>query len=169
MTPVESFDLKVKDAVATLANEIMDSIAAIKNNYDEYKHGGRKFDNELKLKINQDAKKIANEMKIANKQLVLTISKELSIPRDVSGKLKRDPAKKSVTFEESGKENLPEEMINLQDDWLEKLCEELIIKYLTGRTDTHLGNLGVTRYGYLRYFDPAFSLHQSHFNKSIVW
>lgn len=44
---------------------------------------------------------------------------------------------------------------NLKPNWLVSLCEEIIMKYLTNRTDLHIGNLGVTGQGELRYFDPS--------------
>lgn len=47
------------------------------------------------------------------------------------------------------------ENFGLNNDWLEQFIEEIIMKYLTSRTDLHFGNLGVTSYGQLRYFDPA--------------
>jgi hypothetical protein len=52
----------------------------------------------------------------------------------------------------------------LNDNWLLSLTEEIIMKYLTGRTDLHTGNIGVTQYGNLRYFDPAFSKWTSKIN-----
>ena len=45
---------------------------------------------------------------------------------------------------------------NLKDNWLENLIEEIIHKINTGRTDLHTGNIGVTNYGQLRFFDPVF-------------
>jgi hypothetical protein len=45
----------------------------------------------------------------------------------------------------------------LKSNWLEIYIEEIIMKYLTGRVDLHFGNLGITDYGELRYFDPAYS------------
>lgn len=48
-------------------------------------------------------------------------------------------------------ENIPE----LKSNWLFNFTVELIVKYLTGRLDLHMGNLGVTQYGQLRYFDPT--------------
>lgn len=44
----------------------------------------------------------------------------------------------------------------LRKDWLEKLSEEILIKLITGRADLHLGNIGITDQGYLRFFDPVF-------------
>lgn len=44
----------------------------------------------------------------------------------------------------------------LKDSWLSSLIEEILMKYLTDRTDLHTGNIGVTGYGELRYFDPAY-------------
>lgn len=46
--------------------------------------------------------------------------------------------------------------LSLKESWLSSLIEELLMKYLTDRTDLHLGNIGVTGYGELRYFDPAY-------------
>jgi hypothetical protein len=46
--------------------------------------------------------------------------------------------------------------LELNKDWLKLFVEELIIKYITNRIDLHLGNLGVTNNGYLRFFDPAY-------------
>jgi hypothetical protein len=44
----------------------------------------------------------------------------------------------------------------LKDNWLRLYIEEIIVKYLTSRTDLHLGNLGITNSGELRYFDPSY-------------
>ena len=53
---------------------------------------------------------------------------------------------------------------DLRSDWLESLAEEFIMKYLTGRTDLHAGNIGLTQYGNFRYFDPAYSHWTSNIN-----
>ena len=47
----------------------------------------------------------------------------------------------------------------LADNWLELFAEEIIFKYLTGRIDLHLGNLGLRKVGnkhVFRYFDPYY-------------
>lgn len=54
--------------------------------------------------------------------------------------------------------------LELKPTWLPSLVEEIIIKYLTGRTDLHMGNLGITNYGELRYFDPSFSQYADEIN-----
>lgn len=46
--------------------------------------------------------------------------------------------------------------LSLRESWLSSLIEELLMKYITDRVDLHLGNIGVTGYGELRYFDPAY-------------
>lgn len=48
-----------------------------------------------------------------------------------------------------------ENLADLKDTWLESFAEELIMKYLTSRTDLHMGNIGITNQGELRYFDPS--------------
>lgn len=54
--------------------------------------------------------------------------------------------------------------LKLKDNWLELFVEEMIMKYLTSRTDLHMGNLGVTYQGELRYFDPAYKGWESRIN-----
>ncbi len=49
---------------------------------------------------------------------------------------------------------------NLKDNWLPLFIEEIIMKYISRRGDLHTGNLGVTNFGELRYFDPAHPSHQ---------
>lgn len=51
---------------------------------------------------------------------------------------------------------------DLNSNWLKNLCEEIIFKYLTGRGDLHMGNIGVTNYGNFKYFDPS---HEAWENK----
>ncbi len=43
----------------------------------------------------------------------------------------------------------------LDQNWLEGFLKEIIMKFLTRRTDLHVGNLGITKHRKLRYFDPA--------------
>lgn len=59
---------------------------------------------------------------------------------------------------------MEESIPTLKANWLELYVEEVIMKYLTGRTDLHMGNIGVTHYGELRYFDPAYGGHESEIN-----
>jgi Fe-S cluster biosynthesis and repair protein YggX len=42
----------------------------------------------------------------------------------------------------------------LNSDWLKLLIQEIVLKYISNRTDLHLGNIGLTPYGEFRYFDP---------------
>lgn len=42
---------------------------------------------------------------------------------------------------------------NLNDDWLETYCEEIIFKLLTKRGDLAMRNLGISNTGYLRFYD----------------
>jgi hypothetical protein len=52
--------------------------------------------------------------------------------------------------------DLAKQSFKLNPDWFVKLIEEILWKYATGRTDLHGGNIGVTSFGDLRYFDPTF-------------
>lgn len=61
-------------------------------------------------------------------------------------------------------ENPDEHLIPLSEKWLPSLVEEVLMKYLTGRGDLHMGNLGVTAYGEFRYFDPAYEGWNSNIN-----
>jgi hypothetical protein len=54
--------------------------------------------------------------------------------------------------------------VEVRETWLQSLAEELLMKYLTGRTDLHMGNIGLTGYGEFRYFDPAYGGHDSDIN-----
>jgi len=49
-------------------------------------------------------------------------------------------------------DNLPE----LRKNWFKNLIAEIINKYVTGRIDLHIGNIGITNYGDFRYFDPVY-------------
>ena len=46
--------------------------------------------------------------------------------------------------------------LNVKSGWLEKLIEEMVHKYATGRFDLHSGNIGLTNYREFRFFDPSF-------------
>ena len=88
--------------------------------------------------------------------LIKKVVREAAI--QISSAIKNDPNFKSDVRET--KDTIP----SLKDNWLELYVEEVIMKYLTGRTDLHMGNLGVTSYGELRYFDPAYGGHESELN-----
>lgn len=55
---------------------------------------------------------------------------------------------------------------DLNPEWVKSLCEEIIFKYITGRGDLHLGNIGLTNYGKFVYFDPSHSYWEK--NKDVV-
>lgn len=68
----------------------------------------------------------------------------------IAGSLSNDDKVKSVEFKFDG----------LKKTWLSSLVEEIAMKYLTDRTDLHIGNLGLSDHGpfgkEFRYFDPAY-------------
>jgi len=77
-------------------------------------------------------------------------------------------AARNMAFELNSSQNFIirkiEQDVPVKGNWVQIYIEEIIMKYLTGRTDLHMGNLGVTPYGQLRYYDPAFSGHTSEIN-----
>lgn len=54
-----------------------------------------------------------------------------------------------------------EDELEVKSNWLELLIEELIMKYLTSRTDLYITNIGLTNYGEFRYFDPVITGYSS--------
>jgi hypothetical protein len=60
--------------------------------------------------------------------------------------------------------NIIERELKLKSTWLKSFIEEVLMKYLTNRGDLHLGNLGITNYGDLRYFDPSHSNWENDIN-----
>jgi hypothetical protein len=54
--------------------------------------------------------------------------------------------------------NAMNERVGIRKDWLNVLIEDMITKYITGRTDLHAGNLGISNRGggSVIYFDSAF-------------
>jgi len=57
-----------------------------------------------------------------------------------------------------------EKDLDLKSSWVKSYIEEVIVKFISGRTDLHMGNIGRTNYGELRYFDPAYSRAQNDIN-----
>lgn len=74
------------------------------------------------------------------------------------------------TFNLASNENKPEwaNMLKTKniDDWVTLLVKEVVAKFLSGRGDMHLNNVGITNSGYLRYFDAAHSMWEQGINYS---
>ena len=51
--------------------------------------------------------------------------------------------------------------LDLNPNWLPLFIEEFLLKYLTGRTDLHTGNVGITSFKTLRFFDPVWQGNSS--------
>jgi hypothetical protein len=80
----------------------------------------------------------------------------LPIVNDISKSLKR-----GVNYNEFplNRENIYENITkayNLNDNWLNEFIEEVLVKRITLRRDLHIGNIGITNSGHVRYFDPSF-------------
>lgn len=72
------------------------------------------------------------------REIVLALKDELKQNQEIKDKIE----KASKQFD-------------LDQNWLEGFLKEIIMKFLTRRTDLHTGNLGITKHRKLRYFDPA--------------
>lgn len=59
--------------------------------------------------------------------------------------------------------------LSVNNNWLSSLIEEILVKYLTSRTDLHAGNIGLTNYGEFRYFDAAHSNWGTNINEPEDW
>lgn len=100
--------------------------------------------------------------------IVNLISENRESLKTLKSKLEQNENNKDIKFELnsfisdftnqiiSSKQNQINELkyLNLDNNWLPSLVEEVVFKYLTGRADLHLGNLGLTKYKKFRYFDP---------------
>ncbi len=77
----------------------------------------------------------------------------------VQQKIKEGVARMQSTLQSIASKDIKylEDNLSLRKDWLASLIEEIVMKYLTSRTDLHLGNLGLTGYGHFRYFDPGYT------------
>lgn len=82
-------------------------------------------------------------------------SKHAEVKREVE-QMAKDEAERLKSLYKISINRIESELTNLSPDWLESFIEEIVMKHITYRTDLHMGNLGVTRYGKLRYFDPAY-------------
>lgn len=54
--------------------------------------------------------------------------------------------------------------LKMKPSWLFNFIQEIIYKYITNRGDLHMGNLGVTSFGELRFFDPSHHSWQQDIN-----
>jgi hypothetical protein len=98
------------------------------------------------------------------------LKKHIADPQQ-HAKIKEEVLRGAKEMVEGVKNELPasyfrsiEENAEVRPTWLQSLAEELLMKYLTSRTDLHLGNIGLTNYGEFRYYDPAYGDWQSDIN-----
>jgi hypothetical protein len=59
------------------------------------------------------------------------------------------------------KDSIERQIPNLKQEWMQDFVEELLMKYLTGRGDVAIRNLGIAQNGALRYFDPSFEGYEN--------
>jgi hypothetical protein len=97
----------------------------------------------LSLKFEGDEKKIFDFIKTESKNISKNLRKSINLDK-LESELK--------------------EKVDIQNNWLDTFVEEILVKVITSRTDLHIGNLGITNYGLLRYFDPAWEGAQNKIN-----
>ena len=88
---------------------------------------------------------LRNNKTKSHKQIKLISQEILSFIKETNGKGEIDNIN-SLIIEELG----------VRKDWLEKYIEEIVIKIISSRFDLHLGNVGATASGWIRYFDSAY-------------
>ena len=121
----------------------------------------------IKIQANEMVKYNKWIIKLQDPVNVSTVAKEIKIGakhiqeyfiKDEPGILK-NMNNEIPNLEYKMREYFPElkEPFKLNPNWLIKLIEEILWKLSTERTDLHSGNIGVTSFGDLRYFDPAYN------------
>lgn len=121
------------------------------------------------------ARKITSEKEAKWKYLKEKLKENISDEK-THAIIKEEVSKAANEMADVVKKELPEsyftviesQIPNLRPTWIFSLAEEIIMKYLTSRTDLHIGNLGVTNYGEFRYFDPAWDRRKSEFPSNIA-
>lgn len=115
---------------------------------------------EIKNKIKDNNKDIENDLDLITRKIKLLLDTNSNV--------------------DSFLKKIEKEYTTLAKDWFFKLIKEVISKYLTSRTDLHMGNIGFSerevsfskednkfvneKSGYFRYFDPAYKRWQSDIN-----
>lgn len=127
MKPVKSLDPEVKPNLQFLVTKIVKIIE------DEKENKWKKYKTSIKDKTKSAT--IMSEVKNFSEQLASSLKKSDALKIEIIEYL------------------LPR---RLNENWLPHLIEEILMKYLTGRYDLHMGNIGLTNYGVFKYFDPAF-------------
>ena len=129
------------------------------------------FRNRLSVLLGKIAFHINGEKK---KEFLRRIKKQINDPSKaerIKNIVKRvaEQIKTSLEYTDIGlieyvADYITNEGTELKPNWMNLLIEEIIMKYLTGRTDLHANNIGITGNGELRYFDPSFSGYTSWIN-----
>jgi len=147
MAPVTEIN-GLKEDLRHIVSTIVSKIYKERDYWRDIKKKDIKKDSKLiQSKVKEAASRYANEIKTKNGPFVRGVENTYLL-----NKVKVD------------KKDPNEHDVPLNKNWLTSLAEEVIVKYLTGRTDLHMGNLGVTAYGDFRYFDPAFESWTSNVN-----
>ena len=115
-----------------------------KNFFNIFKNIRNKLNNQISI-IEDTRKNLDNKEYISN-MITFLINSILKIVQDLN--------KYDIDIIE---QYMPE----LNSNWLSELIEEITFKFITNRTDLHYGNLGLTHYNKLRYFDPTHNEERS--------
>ncbi len=122
---IDNFDLETLNGLITIITRV----------YDDMPHP-MKLDISSNIEDPAQKEKVTQFIKDATKYVVTELNRHPYFAKE--NRLKK--------FETNHK---------LSPGWLETFAEEIIFKLMSGRVDLHEGNVGITNYGQLRFFDPV--------------
>lgn len=154
----------LKEQLKYLVTKIVGKIYAEREVWRSLKRRDFKTDAEyIKRKVKEASRKYADSIMQRDAYLVRGVQNTWDLNRVKINSPDSGPTSyqhNDKTVEMPGEQHV----IPLSKNWLPSLCEEVLMKYLTGRGDLHMGNLGVTAYGEFRYFDPVYKGWESQIN-----
>ena len=131
------------------------------------------LENNVKTNLSDIIRLIGNYVRSHEKELEVLRNNIYDPKQEINVKQAIDVACESLS--ENIKSKYSETIKNiesteeLKNDWVKSLCEEVLFKYVTGRGDLHMGNIGKTNYGNFVYFDPSHSNWTEGINTPYDW
>jgi hypothetical protein len=170
MTPMESilnYDAQAFDFFHFIGNITENLLNTVSNTKTFPLHHCQQLlaegkDKELKEQLSGYVKSMEDDLRSrhSTSQKIKKLEDKYVSPFQLSIDTSKQQSPLSPLIKEVGKKG--QQPFHLRSSWLSSLIEEIMLKVITNRTDLHMGNIGITGYGDLRYFDPAFQ-----FNKNI--